>query len=159
MATVKQMEFFKSLYDGEMRRYIFLNDHAKNNLTLVTIYSAFMIFVVEKFKPTDFTSRSFFVLSIASMAISFLISLHATNVAIYEAVSNPADIIEKFGTNPPTDEEFFDARILDYTVAYERNAIVNTSKARWLTTARYMLLIGVFCHASYFIYRSWQQGA
>ena len=48
VATKEQYAFFKSLYDEESERAKILAEHAKNNLGLATLYSAFILFVVEK---------------------------------------------------------------------------------------------------------------
>jgi hypothetical protein len=48
VATENQYAFFKSLYDEEEERAKILAEHAKNNLGLATLYSAFILFVIEK---------------------------------------------------------------------------------------------------------------
>ena len=154
VATVKQYEFFKSLFDGETTRAVALSDHAKSNLAFVAIYSAFFMFIAEKYPPSDVTSKFILVFCLSSMAASFLLSLYATNIATYEAIASPSTIIESFGSEPPTDDDFFDDRIIDYAVAYERNSAVNARKARRLRLARYMLLMGVFGQFTYFLSRS-----
>jgi hypothetical protein len=151
MATEKQFAFFKSLYDEECKRGEELHDHAKNNLGLVTLYSAFILFVIEKLRPESTCSKLIFVATILCMLAAFLLSLWATQISIYEAVNEPADILEELGDSQPDDEDFFDDRIADYTVAYERDSEVNDKKANQLLVARYFLLVGIALHACYFI--------
>jgi hypothetical protein len=153
MATENQCAFFKSLYDEESQRANLLAEHAKNNLGLSTLYSAFMLFVLEKEKIFTSVSKGLFIAAVVSMLAAFLLSLWATQIAIYEGVTDPSDIFKEYGDEPPTDEDFFDDRIVDYSVAYDRNSIVNDKKAGQLLFARYFLLIGVALHASYFIVR------
>jgi hypothetical protein len=151
MATERQFEFFKSLFEAEIGRRALLQGHAKDNLALATFYSAFILFVVEKFTPTTIVTKALFVLCVGAMMVSFFLSLLATQVASYEVPTKPSAILERFGGRPPTDDEFFDERIVDYAVAYERCVPINDRKARLLLVARYLLLAGVLSHASYFI--------
>ena len=51
MATEKQYAFFKALYDEEVARQASLADRAKTYLSLITFYSAFILFAVEKLRP------------------------------------------------------------------------------------------------------------
>jgi hypothetical protein len=116
MATEKQCAFFKSLYDEESERAKILAEHSKNNLGLATLYSAFIIFVMDKQQSTDLTAlhKGFFIAAIASMLAAFSLSLWATQIANYEAVTEPADIFASFKDSPPSDEDFFDDRIVDW---------------------------------------------
>jgi hypothetical protein len=83
MATQKQFEFFRSVYDEEEKRADFLNDHAKNNLGLVTFYSAFIIFAVEKMRPNPGINTWLFVAAVLLMLAAFLLSLWATQISNY----------------------------------------------------------------------------
>jgi hypothetical protein len=149
MATEKQYAFFKGLYDEEAARQASLADRAKTYLSLITFYSAFILFVVEKLRPQTLCLKSIFAAMIASMLGGFLLALSSIGVSDYEAINDPRDIIAGFGDTPPEDEDFFDDRIIDFTVAYERNSAVNDTKATKLTWAGHLLLLGIFLHASY----------
>ncbi|MDE3819714.1 hypothetical protein [Sinorhizobium meliloti] len=156
MATREQMDFFKSVYEEEEKRTAILLEHSKNNVTLVTLYSGFALFVLDKHASgLSATGFTLFAVSLCAMAVSFFLSLLITNIAPYEALTDPDEIIAKLGSTPPTNEEFFDARIIDYTAAYQRNSAVNDRKAEWMSLARYALLLGVVLHASFFIYTVW----
>ena len=82
------------------------------------------------------------------MLAAFLISLWATKVTDYEAVNDPRDVLEEFGDAPVSDEEFFDSRIAEYVVAWERNSAVNDRKASRLKVAGYALLLGITLQAT-----------
>jgi hypothetical protein len=137
MATKQQFEFFKSLYEAESLRASQLGEHAKNNLGLATLYSAFILFVVEKQIVVTSLSKVLFIATVLCMLMAFLLSLWATQIADYEACTVPKDVFASYGDKPPTDEEFFDDRIVDYSVACDRNFLVNNRKARQLLFARY----------------------
>jgi hypothetical protein len=121
---------------------------------LATLYSAFILFVVEK-QAADIAwlGKLLFCSAILFMLGSFLLSLMATQIAAFQIPNEPTDIIEGFGDDPPTDEEFFDDRIIEYALACETNSSVNDRKADMLQYARYLLLGGIAMHASYFVAR------
>jgi hypothetical protein len=155
MASEKQYQFFKSLYDEQTGRERQLQDSARGYLSLATIYSAFILFVVDKLRPDTLAARALFVAAIACMLAAFLISLIATRVSDYEAINDPRSVLEEFGDAPLPDEEFFDSRIADYTVACERNAAVNDKKAARLKIAGYALLLGIVLQACYLVLKAW----
>jgi hypothetical protein len=154
VATEKQYAFFKSLYDEESERAKILAEHAKNNLGLATLYSAFILFVIEK-QTADIAwlGKLLFCSAILCMLGAFLLSLMATQIAEYQIPNEPTDIIQTLGADPPTDEEFFDARMVDYALACETNSPINDRKADMLRYARYLLLGGITLHACYFVAR------
>jgi hypothetical protein len=151
MATEKQLAFFKSLYDEEIARENHLGTLAKNNLSLTTLYAGFILFVVEKLRPGSAFEMAVFLLSIGFMLLAFVLSLWSVRISTYEAPNDPIAVINGFGSTPPTDDEFFDARIVDYAVASQQNAIVNDGKARVLAGAGYAILAGIVLHAGYFV--------
>jgi hypothetical protein len=131
MATEKQYAFFKSLYDEENERTKILGEHAKNNLGLVAVYSAFILFVADKNADhLQAIGKSLFVAAVLFMLLAFLLSLVATQISVFCAVADPDQIFAAYGDEPPTDEEFFDDRIIDYSTAYERNSSVNDQNSR-----------------------------
>lgn len=75
MATQQQFSYFKSIYDEENARQTSLQDRAKYYLSLVTFYSAFILFVAQNLKPDTLTFKLVFVTMIVSMLAAFLLSL------------------------------------------------------------------------------------
>jgi hypothetical protein len=154
MATLKQYEFFNSLYDEESARTDELHGYGKTYLSLATFYSAFVAFVVEKLRPDTTATKILFLATVVCMLGAFFISLWSMKVSNFEAVTTPRDVIDQFDEDEPmTDEEFFDNRIADYVVAYERNSVVNDRKARQVEIAGYAILMGIFLHACYITVR------
>jgi hypothetical protein len=155
VATEKQFEFFRSLYEAENKRMALMQGHARDNLALATLYSAFLVFVMQNASPNlasmTMLDKALISLCVGAMMLSFLLSLLATRVTTVEIPTNPNAIIDGFGREPPSDSEFFDDRIADYVVAYERCYPINERKGRLLLVARYSLLVGILCHAGYFI--------
>ncbi|THK36636.1 hypothetical protein EHS39_17675 [Ensifer sp. MPMI2T] len=121
-------------------------------MSIVTLYSAFILFLAKGIRsPLNSFEEVTFAVAVICMLVSFLLSLWATQIARFEGVTTGAKIIDNFGDRPPSDEEFFEDRIVDYTVAHERNALVNNAKARLLLVARLLLLMGVSFHAIFFL--------
>lgn len=152
MATEKQFQFFQSLYLEETDRAKSLRDRGNSYLSLVTLYSAFVIFVAEKMRPTDNFERVLFSLTMGAMVTAFVVSLWANRIASFQIAIEPRDIITELGKSPPTDAEFFDDRILDYVLACEQNSKINDGKAEWLSIAGYCLLLAIALHACYFLF-------
>jgi hypothetical protein len=151
MATEKQMEFFKLLYDSESERTEFLRATAKTYLTLSAFYSAFVIFVAEKLRPVYLSSKLLFGGAVLSMITSFLLSLWVIQVARFVALTHPQLIFDQYGARPPSDSEFFDNRITDFSVAYIANSKVNDRKAMVLAVGGWALLAGLLLHALFFL--------
>lgn len=153
MTSEEVFPVFKSLYDDERKRTQELNDHAKNNLSLATLYSGFVIFVVEKFPPSSLCNKLLFAGTVLCMLAAFFLSLLATQIAGFEEPRRPRDMAAQFAESGYDVEDFFQWRIADFTVAAERNAGVNDGRAVKLTFARYFLLLGIALHALYFLFR------
>jgi hypothetical protein len=154
MATEKQYQFYKLLFDEENLREKQLREQARNYLSLATLYSAFVIFVTDKALSNMTLSMKLLVIAaIMSMGAAFILSLLVLQVANYEAITEPDDVTEQFGETPMKDEQFFDNRIGDFTVACNRNTKVNDKKAIYLEFAGYALVLGILLHAGFFVLR------
>jgi hypothetical protein len=151
MASEKQYLFFKSLYDEEAGRTRQLRDHAKNYLSLATFYSAFVAFAIQQIKPSTFLPKVAFFATVICMLSAFLLALLASGIASFEIANDPKNIVDQFGDDPMSDEEFFDNRIADFVVACDRNSKVNDKKALQLMFGGYALLGGILLHACFII--------
>jgi len=152
MATEAQYAFFRSLYDEENARGLQLADKAKTNVGLFTLYSAFVLFVTEKFRPQALSQLTVFGLAVLSLLLGLVLALYVLKVAVYEPINDPKRIIaDEYGARAPTDAHFYESRIADFTVAYERNSAVNDRKARALEWSFYFLVGGFAFQAAYFM--------
>jgi hypothetical protein len=151
MASEKQYLFFKSLYDEETERTKQLRDHAKNYLSLATFYSAFVAFAIQQKASVLCVQKVVFFATVLCMLSAFLLALWASGIASFEVANDPEAIVDQFGDEPMSDEEFFDNRIADFVVACERNSLVNDRKALELAIAGYALIGGIFLHACFII--------
>jgi len=145
------MEFFQYIFASESERTKFLRATATSYLTLSAFYSAFVFFVTEKLRPVQQLPKLLFAGAVVSMIVAFVLSLWVVQLSKFMVPTRPREIIENYGESEPTDEEFFDKRIAELTVAYERNCEVNDRKALVLKLGGYALLVGLVFHALFFL--------
>ncbi len=125
MATEKQYQFFKALYDEENRRHSELADRAKMYIGIVTLYVGAISFKIEditKFAKNENVPVWLFLLVGAIFLGALLFSVWAIFVRDYESIVDPEALAEQFGTAMPTEDDFFSARIVDFAVAVNRNS-------------------------------------
>jgi hypothetical protein len=155
MATKQQYDAFKLLFDEESDRERVLHDLSKLYISLVTFYSGFLIFVAKDLPPKQIGHWLLFAAATVCLLLAFVLSISAASIASYEAINDPDDVIDSFGTKPPSDADFLDQRIADLTVACNRNSLVNDRKAIKLQLAGMLLLFGITLHAAYFLAMVW----
>lgn len=151
MASKEQFEFFKSVYADEESRYRELIDRGKIILSLATLYTGFLAFTVERNSPASSEMFALFAAAVILLLTSFLLSILALGVYSYEGPADPEDILQNYGASPPSDADFFDARIVDYAVAANRNAAQNDRRAKFIFFSIAVLLAGLTLHAIYFL--------
>jgi len=69
--------------------------------------------------------------------------IFALRVRQFEAVNDGVDIVNGYGDSEPEDEEFFDARVVDYAVASSRNRKFNNETAILLAWASWFIIAGM----------------
>jgi len=149
MATAKQYDIFKSLYDEEADRYTKLATRAQLYLSIITLYVAAFAFKFEdlrRFIEAFGASRYLAVSTAIVLVLALLATLMATQIRAYEGIADPEEIIRRFGNAEPTDADFLDARIADLAVATNRNSAINDRVAHWLVAASWLLVGGVLLH-------------
>jgi len=146
MATKDQYEFFRSLYDEEERTSLQLEGRAKVYLGIISA------FLVTFFLKTDDAINSASKLKIPfplllvealffSAALAFV--LFALRIREFEAVNDGVRIIEEATNDGPTDEQFFEDRIVDYAFASSRNRQINNETSSALARAAWLLIAGM----------------
>lgn len=149
MFTQRQYDFFKTLYDEESARYTELENRAKLYLGVITLYVgaiAFKIEDVSKFARTVNIPWPVLLVVGLLFLVSLLLTILAIKIRHYEGISEPEDILAEIGDAPPTDEEFFEDRIVDLAVATKRNVEQNNKNAELLNWASIALAGGVGLH-------------
>lgn len=153
MATKDQYDFFSYLHDLEEKRSYSLSERAKWYLSLTAFYSALIMFVAEKLRPSSVYQLSIFLISDLGLLASFLASLWAVRVTTYEAITSPRTALEELQNNGFDEMKFYLDRISDYTVSIERNNKVSERQAKALSIAGYLILVGMTVQGWYFYER------
>ena len=150
MATQAQYQCFKDIYDREAKRAEYLIDRGKTYLTIITIYMGLLSVSADKIISRLAAHRSAVYLYALSL-ICFIASLSLLifSIGIYKYIypTNPENIIHGFTEEPPNDEDFFDDRIIEFSVAFRHNINVNEKRANLLKYASWFMLFGISCQA------------
>jgi hypothetical protein len=153
MATEKQYQFFKALYDEESKRYEQLESRAKLYITILTFYLAAIAFklddVLQFFKLFSIPRLLAVVAGLAFVS-ALLSCVIAILIRSYETPVNPEALLNSLPSSPPSDEDFFDDRIVDYAVATNHNSDQNDRAANALQIAGWLLVVGVALHVAIF---------
>lgn len=158
MATKEQCDFFRALYEEEASRYRDLGDRAKLYLTVITAFVATLTLKADDVQKSALALRIPWVLVLVIgglVAIALFLTAAATMVRRYEGAVDAQGLLDQFiaSNRPPTNEDFFDGRIVDYAVAAEVNSRINNQTGALLTAAGLVLaaallgLIVMFCMA------------
>ena len=154
MATENQYKFYRALYDEENGRYGLLEARAKLYLIILTFYLGALAFKLSDVKV--FFTEFGIPLSLAlSAGLAFLCALlcciYSILIREYEAITDPEELIASLGKQPPTDDDFFDDRIVDMAVATNRNSGQNDRAANALQVAGWLMAVGVVLHVIVFV--------
>lgn len=158
MSTKEQYDVFKFIFDQETARENTLLDRSKLYISLLTLYSGFVVFVAKDARPTRISEWLIFAAAATLLAAAFLLSLLATYVTNYEGINDPEKVIESELSQSPTDKDFFLHRIVDMAVACNRNSKVNDERAEKLHWAGILMFSGIALHTVYFLLLVWPSG-
>ena len=144
MASEAQYEILRSVYEEENGRYSELVNRGKIYLTICSFFLGGLAFKLnESFANATWCAKTAFLVSTACFVAGFLLIILSLGIYPHEGLCDPKDVIEKFGTTPPTDSDFRDDRLADIAVATERNSAINDRRARFLTAAAFAMFFGV----------------
>jgi hypothetical protein len=149
MATKEQWEIFKYIHDQEAARYEALNSKGKVYLSLNTLYLGAVAFKADFWfvQASQTTISAILLVVLLAIFVSALcVTVAALGIYTYEGLADPEGIIRQFGDTPPSNEEFYDDRIVDATVAANRNSATNDKRAALLTIASILLIAGILSH-------------
>jgi|SRR5579864_5984312 len=153
MATEAQYRIFKEIFDEESKRYSELDAKAKLYITIVTFYLGAVAFkfkdVLELTNSIASTRWLYVAISLA-LVIALLCTIIAMRVRTFEGICDPEEVIESFGTSPPSDDDFRDDRIADLAVATNRNCDQNNKIARSLSCASFFILVAALIQCGLF---------
>jgi hypothetical protein len=144
LATEQQYDVFKSLYDEEGARYRDLSERAKTYISVVTIFSGFLVFKSEDLKNllvANPLARWSFALGVLLFIGALVALVAATRIRRYVRFANPEKIIEDVPDDEDlTNEQFFNDRIGELAVSTNQNARCNDELAQCLTFSSSLLM-------------------
>jgi hypothetical protein len=152
VASERQYDWFKFLYDEETARYNELGERAKTYISIITIYGGIVLFKADSIKDLVLTSK-WATASVYGIALFLVGALVAIVVGLrirqYEAPADPIMMIDELGEDETwEDDSFFDERITDLAVATKRTATENDGAANWLTWVPWLLFGAVAANFS-----------
>jgi len=155
MATPLQLEFFRSLYAESMKTYENLEKRASAYIAITTLYIGAIAFKFDdtvKLLGQYHISKGIYLILVALFTFALLLILLAIRVRTFKYPADPEVIIRDFGPKPPTDEDFCDNRIIDYTVTTKHNNRQNERIARLLFFAASTIACALFVQFLLFVY-------
>ena len=146
MASKAQYDFFKALYDEEIRVHAELESKAKLYLTIITFYLGAIGFKIND--VVEFTDKFqipiiLLVIIAVVLVLAFLFTIAAMSIRKYERVCDLEAIIRSFGESPPKDSDFLDETLVNLAVATNRNALQNNRVGTLLQWASVLIFIAV----------------
>lgn len=154
MATEIQYKVFKEIYDEEAKRYSNLGTRSNLYLTIITFYLGVILLKVDdllKFVAGFGISVVWFLCVGILLVVALLLTVRAASIREYEGICDPEKVIKGFGKKPPTDEDFLDDRIVDLSVATNRNSAQNNSVPSLLQWAAHIIFLAALLQFVVFI--------
>ncbi|HET9285835.1 MAG TPA: hypothetical protein VFR24_28110 [Candidatus Angelobacter sp.] len=144
MATEIQYKVFKELYNEEGARHTSLEGKARLYITLITFYLGAIAFRFKDLAATNSaipTAKWLYSGIAGAMLVALLFTVNALRIRTFEGVFDPEEVIRKFGRQSPSDADFLDDRIVDLSVATNRNSAQNDRIAKQLSFASMFIFL------------------
>ena len=164
MATEKQYEFFKFLFNQEEDRRKELLERGKAFLTIFSFYLGLLMLTTNTtIKPVSLENQTqpiatlhvvgigFLIGAILLFLVALLFTLMSLGIYSRRALADPEKIIYNFGATPPEDADFFDHRIVEFSVTTERTRVLNNRRANRLRLASILMFCGALSHIIFII--------
>jgi len=161
VASEPVYKFFQALYDEESKRFEELESRARLYFSIASLYVgaiAFKFDDVIKFVGRAQVPAAVIVIDGAAFVVAVLFCVLAMQVRKYEGISDPDEILNAFDEEGvPSDDDFYDDRVVDYSVAIAKNSGVNNRVAGWLSVSGFSILLGVAGQVALFVYIAFRQ--
>jgi hypothetical protein len=159
MATKDQMDFFKDTYFDEEKRYEQLTRRGEIYFSIISILLSGILLklkdIADLYKEMQRCFRiigfAFFVLAFLFLGIAFLYLAQALRIRSYQAIIDFKKFRDDLEDTPPSDEDFFDDRIVNYMYATEKNEAVNEKRANALSRSLIFILLGFLFVCSFVV--------
>jgi len=137
--------FFRQCYEQEEKRNHELNDRAKAYITIQTLYLAAFAFKIPDLPQSLKTCELCCVaaaIAAAFLILSFITAILSMRILEYELLCD----MQEACSEESSMSLFYKKRIADYTVATQRNIVVNNKRANALRVSCYLLAAGIVSH-------------
>lgn len=157
--TKEQYDFYRTLYDQEERTSLQLEGRAKVYLGIV---SAFLAAMILKASDAQATANSLHIawglmlLQALPMTIALALLLWALRIRNFEVVNDGAKIISDYGDDWPTQEQFYEDRLVDYAFASSTNRSLNNQTARFLSLSSWFMASGMVYLLGIVLFAIWR---
>lgn len=154
MGSREQFETYKYVYELEEKRFEELISRAKLYISIITIYLAILTIKVQDvtiLAKGNKWGTVFAVLAGGAFILSLLFAVLSLGIYEYEGLCDIKQQLLIPGSVTKPDEEFYEDRLADLAVAYERNSIQNDKRANLLTISSWTIFIGITCHMVAFL--------
>lgn len=159
MFTKEQFDTFKYVYEKEEARFSELINRGKIYLSIITVYIGVFTLKIQDI-GTLVGDESFPKILLGATGVSFISALLACVLALgifkYEGLCDIKEELLAFDDTGKPDAEFYEDRLADMAVAYDRNSLQNDRRALLLQISSYLMLAGVFCHLLAFYSYLWR---
>lgn len=155
MATAKQYEVFKHIYDEEIETYKHLEARARFYMTIITFYVGAIFFKFEdsiEFVRAYMIPAYLYLLLAVLLLSALLFTVLAVRIRSYEGICDPEEVIHGFNNEPPEDVDFLNHRIVDLAVATNRNSDQNSKVATNLYVSAWLIFAAVVLQLFIFVY-------
>ena len=161
MVSEAVYKFFQTLHDEETKRFAEHESRARLYFSIASLYVGAIAFKFEDVVRLFASVRmpSFLIAADGALfVVAILFCVLAMQKRNYEAIAAVEEVLAELQSESGlSDEQFFEYRLIDYSVATRRNADVNRRVATWLAVAGFSVLAGVAGQVLLFVYIVIQQ--
>ncbi|GJQ60428.1 MAG: hypothetical protein D8M57_16115 [Candidatus Scalindua sp. AMX11] len=159
MFTKEQFDEFKYVYEKEDARFSELINRGKIYLSIITVYIGVFTLKIQDIATlvgNEWYSKVILGATGACFIFALLACVLALGIFKYEGLCNIKTELLKFDDAGKPNAEFYEDRLADMAVAYERNSLQNDRRALLLQLSSYLIFTGLFCHIIVFYSYIWR---
>lgn len=151
------VEYFKLMFDQEADRSKDITDRGKLYVSIISIMIGLTTYKNVEFlglhgAQIQIGDLIISVITLAIFLISFVCCIGALSIRKYEALNDPAKLLEKIVADNWDIGRFRERCLADYTVSTNRNNIVNDRRAKWLRTSVFFMCAGFLSELVLFLF-------
>ena len=149
LASKELYEVSLRFYEFEVDRQKALSEKAKLVIGIISLYIGLLVFrgrLNIDVSNLSGGAQVTFVIGLLLLAFSVVLSILSLQIRVYESPYNPVEFIQGLGENEQDLGLYFDDRIIDLAVAWEKNTRQNNNAAQYLQGAFICLGAAIVSH-------------